>query len=265
MGTYEGFAGVYAKGMYPRYSSRIAAILPGLLKQFNAFPRTLLDLACGEGTFCVAMAKRGIKVEGIDQSREMLKLARQKARRNHVNIRFRRMDMRNLPFVDEFDLVTCWYDSLNYLLRTSSLNETFSGVYRALREGGLFIFDMNTIHALSVSWQRQPYWLRQDTADIVDIQRTRYKANSQIAELRITAFLRRGKTWTRFDEIHRERAYQLSRLRQELARAGLRELACWGSIRKLTPPKRNAGRVWVVASRPAHLQLPSRSTPQANN
>jgi SAM-dependent methyltransferase len=249
VGLYGEFAAVYARGPYPEYSKTIARLLPGVLRKFAFSPRDLLDLACGEGTFAVAMAKCGIHVTGIDQSPDMLRLAKQRARRERIGARFLHMDMRSLPFVDEFDMVTCWYDSLNYLLKSDYLKKTFSGVFRALRSGGLFIFDMNTIYALSVFWQQYPCRLQQDTDDIFEVHRPHYDARRRTATMDITAFVKNGPLWKRLDERHRERGYAITEIRRVLRESGLKELACWRSIRKMTPPKRDTGRVWFVAQR----------------
>lgn len=249
MAVYRAFAEVYGRGGYPAFSARVARLLPKVLRRFRARPRTVLDLACGEGTFGVAMAKRGYEVVGADLSPDMIRLARRRARDVGVPVRFRERDMRDLRFRAEFDLVTCWYDSLNYLLTPQDLRRTFAGVSRSLKEGGLFIFDMNTEFALSVLWQRNPWNVQQDRPETFEVHRPSWDANRRIASLRVTAFVRRGPRWARVDEVHRERAYSLPDIRECLRRAGLRELACWGSIGQMTPPRRGTRRYWFVARR----------------
>jgi len=68
MGVYENFAYFYAKGPYTKYSKRMAELLPAVLERFGAKPQKILDIACGDGTFAVTMAKKGFKVKGIDIS-----------------------------------------------------------------------------------------------------------------------------------------------------------------------------------------------------
>lgn len=48
------------------------------------------------------------------------------------------------------------------------------------------------------------------------------------------------------DEEHRERGYTLAEIRQCLKGAGLRELACWGSLQDMSKPKPDSERVWFV-------------------
>ncbi len=93
---YNEFARFYVKGDWPRYSAQMARILPSVLEHFGLWPRTILDLACGEGTFAVAMAKRGLQVTGVDQSPEMLEIARGRAANEGVKIKFLQQDMRSL-------------------------------------------------------------------------------------------------------------------------------------------------------------------------
>lgn len=248
MEIYQKFARFYAAGPYPEYSRRMAELLPPVLERFGAKPKTLLDLACGEGTFAVIMAQRGFKVTGVDASSEMLRFARKKAEEAGVEVQLIKQDMRTLSLPEKFDVVTCWYDSLNYLLEWEELAQTFANVARVLNPGGLFIFDMNTIYGLAVSWQRQqPAYVEQDTGELFEVHRTSYDYERNIATLKITGFIREGEVWRRIDEEHRERGYTLSEIRKALRQAKLAELACFGSLREMAESKPDSPRVWFVA------------------
>ncbi|RKD33750.1 class I SAM-dependent methyltransferase [Thermohalobacter berrensis] len=66
----------------------------------------ILDIGCGTGNFSIKLAKKGCKVIGIDISDEMLKIAREKAKEEELDIEFYNMDVYNLKFEDEsFDAV----------------------------------------------------------------------------------------------------------------------------------------------------------------
>jgi len=250
MRIYREFARFYARGPYPEYSRTMSQLLPRVLERFGAKPETVLDFACGEGTFAVELARRGYRVTGVDLSPEMLELAREKAREAGVMVEFLQQDMRSLDLPGGFDLVTCWYDSLNYLLlEYEDLERTFANVAEVLNPGGLFISDMNTRYGLAVGWQRHPAYVEQDTEDLFEVHRPSYDYEQDIATLRITGFVREGEVWHKVDEVHRERAYTLAQIRGALERAGLEELACWGSLREMAPPKPDSGRVWFVARR----------------
>jgi ubiquinone/menaquinone biosynthesis C-methylase UbiE len=249
MSIYERFAYFYAKGPYLQFSERIAELLPAVLARFDARPQTVLDIACGEGTFAVAMAKKGLQVTGIDQSPQMLQFARERAERENVKVEFVLQDMRALSFEGRFDLVTCWFDSLNYLLELEDLEKTFAGVCRALKKAGLLIFDMNTIHGLAVDWQRYHCYVQQDTPELFEIHRPSYDLEKNIATMKITGFVKEGDGWTRMDEVHRERGYTLEDIRQCLKEVGFQELACWGNLVEMSEPKPDCARVWFAVQR----------------
>ena len=244
---YNDFARFYAEGDWPRYSAQMARMLPSVLEHFGLWPRTILDLACGEGTFAVAMARRGLRVTGVDQSPEMLDIARGRAAKEGLEVKLLHQDMRALTVRGRFDLVTCWFDSLNYLLEIDDLAQTFAGVSRVLDKNGVFIFDMNTIRALAVEWISEPCYLHLDSPDFFLASVPQYDPATKIASLHITGFARENEGWARVDELHRERGYTLKEIRQCLKRADLREMACWASLDKMDRPRRTTVRVWFVA------------------
>ncbi len=249
MEMYTQFAYLYAAGQYPQYSRTMAELIPGILERFHGALRRILDIACGEGTFCIAMAKKGYRITGIDASASMLEIAKARAAQEKVEIQFRLQDMRALDIEERYDLVTCWYDSLNYLLEGDDLERTFACAKRVLNPGGLFVFDMNTIYGLSVHWQRSPCSVQQDTAALFEIHRPGYDFERNIATLRITGFAKEKGGWRRVDEEHRERGYSLEEIEQCLDRVGFQQLACWGDLKEMSEPKPDSGRIWFVVKK----------------
>jgi ubiquinone/menaquinone biosynthesis methyltransferase len=81
-------------------------------------PRDVVDLACGTGDLGAAVATRvaDARVTGVDASREMLGLARQRG----TAVTFRDADLAQLPFADaSVDLMTAGYAFRNGLLAPS--------------------------------------------------------------------------------------------------------------------------------------------------
>jgi len=257
MPIYDEFAEIYEKGSYPAFAARIAELLPALLERFGAVPKSLLDVACGEGTFAVAMAKTGLQVTGIDLSTRMIDLARRRAENEDVDIRLLCHDMCDLPFAGEFDLVTCWYDSLNYLLSESLLRNAFDAAHRALAPGGLYAFDMNTVYGLAVNWRRTECYVQRDAAGVFEVHRPRYDFETDIATLQITAFVQEGDRWRRVEEQHRERGYRLEVIREFLRDTGFAELGVFANLRDLTPPSGESGRLFFFCRKPGESVRPT--------
>ena len=220
--------------------------MPPVLAQFDAHPQAILDIACGEGTFAVAMAKKGFQVTGVDRSPQMLQFAKERTERENAEVEFHLQDMRSLFFDEQFDLVTCWFDSLNYILELEGIQETFAGVHRALKKAGLFIFDVNTIYGLAVTWQRDPCYVQQNTPELFEIHFPSYDFEKNVATTRITGFAKAETGWIRMDEEHKERGYTVEEIRQCSQAVGFQELACWGSLEGMSEPRPNSGRVWFV-------------------
>jgi ubiquinone/menaquinone biosynthesis C-methylase UbiE len=69
----------------------------------------VLDVGCGTGTLAVKAAQKRAHVVGIDQSPAMLKLAREKAQANGVEVDFRRAQVQSLELNEKFDVVTATF------------------------------------------------------------------------------------------------------------------------------------------------------------
>jgi SAM-dependent methyltransferase len=247
---YRDFARLYASGDYPEFSAHIAQLLPSLLKQYHLHPNHILDLACGEGTFAVAMVKQGFKVTGVDQSPDMLILARKKAHAEHLTIPFIEMDIRRLKLNTTFDLITCWFDSLNYLLTYEDLEATFSNIIQHLNPGGFFIFDMNTTHWLATLAERHAVTIERETNDIFQVHRHSYDKDTHIATFHFIGFIKENDCWIRrVDETHYERGYTLEEIHSCLDKAGLSQVACFGSLDERLPPSSDSKRVWFITKK----------------
>lgn len=98
----------------------------------------LLDVGCGTGTLAVAAAQRGVHVVGIDRSRPMLRLAREKASHASVAIEFHEGRLPLLPMSPEtFDVATA-----TFVLSELSRDEVALAVRamaEAVRPGGRLI------------------------------------------------------------------------------------------------------------------------------
>lgn len=244
---YQRFARHYHEGHYTQFARWVSeTVFPHFQQALSFQPQSLLDLACGSGIFAAHMAAKGLRVTGLDISPMMLEIAREQS----SSVNWVEGDMSRLKLAERFDCVTCFFDSLNYLLHAEELARTFQAVSAHLNPGGYFIFDMNTIYGLAVSWQRFPYNLNQDTEDYLELMGTAYDYELDIAEVRFIMFEREGERWARFEEIHRERGYHLDDILLMLEQAGLQPGYILGDPMTLRPLAENDGRVWITAQKP---------------
>ena len=102
-----------------------------------------VDVGCGTGTFVGYLLRSGVRpVWGVDRSPAMLALASAKNPQNAA--RFLLQDIRELRLQESVDLLTCQFETLNYLLTFADLRTAFARFARALAPGGHAVFDVAT-------------------------------------------------------------------------------------------------------------------------
>lgn len=198
---YDAFAG---KKRYEEWKK----LLNSTIKKYKVDKNFAVDLACGTGINSKALKDIGFKkVLGVDNSREMLIEARSK----YKNISFIKKDFLN--FNDNkfrnIDMVACFYDSLNYLLREPELKKAFLNVYNSLKIGGIFVFDLNTPgHAKGISGSK-PSTFTSD--DLFVIMNNEVKGDFWFLDLSILVRKNRN-VFSLFKEIHTEKMYKEERV-----------------------------------------------------
>jgi len=185
-----------------------------VLTHYNFVPQMILDIACGTGNSTAPFWRefQG-NVFGADFSYAMLK----QARSQYPFLPLVNADIRALPFYQKFDLITCIFDSLNYMLIEEDLLKTFSSVRETIKKGGLFIFDMNTDYGLKCINNLGTF--SKDTEDVVSIWHHYYKKGKKELTLHLSIFPKMGNTRGKIDEVHSERAYSTSTIKTLLAKA----------------------------------------------
>ncbi len=102
----------------------------------------VLELGVGSGRVAVPTALAGIPVVGVDTSPAMLELARRRAEPHAVNLRLIEADMRSLPELGRFGLVTIPFRALLHLSSDAERRAVLSAARERLRPEGLLAFDV---------------------------------------------------------------------------------------------------------------------------
>jgi SAM-dependent methyltransferase len=204
---------------------RWLATLEALAREHGLRGRDVLDVACGTGKSFLPLLERGWRVVGCDISPAMLAVARTKA----PSARLTHADMRALPRLGAFDLVTCLDDALNYLLEERELEAALAGIRDNLRPDGIAVWDVNALTQYRESFARDHTidrdgvflaW-RGETAPSLE------PGGPAQATVDVFAPARDG-LWERRSSVHRQRHWPEPTLRAVAARAGLEVLAVHG-------------------------------------
>ena len=234
MSSYDALASSYDGLMADGSYRKRADWLEKLFKKSRISVESVLDLACGTGTIACLLAARGYQVIATDASEEMLVQAAAKAMILEENApMFLLQSMPRLRLAEPVDTVVSTMDSLNYLTREKDIRETFCRVYRWLKSGGQFIFDVNTPYKLRCM-DRQMYM--DETEDSFCVWRTFFSERTKCCTYQVDLFrLNEDETWERDYEEHRERAWTEEELRLFLKDAGFSKVVVTGDLTMRTP------------------------------
>ena len=242
MNAYTSLAASYDRLTNDVPYPQILEFLEALLQAQGKHPETVLDLACGTGSLSVLLAKKGYRVIAADMSEDMLTEAQSKADELEENRPFfirQRMERLRLP--EPVDCAVCCLDSLNYITDPALCKQAVARVWRALRPGGVFLFDVNTPEKLRA--MDGQVFLDEDD-DVFCVWRGEYA--DRVCRYGLDLFRREGDRWLRSFEEHLEYAYTPEELTAYLTEAGFVNVRIYGD-RRLEPPAAGEQRIYFSA------------------
>ncbi len=106
-----------------------------ILKELNV--KSVLDIGCGGGDFCLMAKENGFDIKGVDLSKAQVKKAIKKG------CDCRAIDVCELN--EKFEAAVAVFDVINYL-SSDELKKFFSCVEKVVNK--YFVFDINTLYAM---------------------------------------------------------------------------------------------------------------------
>jgi len=237
---YERLSKVYDFG-WADFSKQYIGLINELFSEHGITQATILDIACGTGTLAIELAQSGHVVHGIDSSPEMIRIAKSKSKSKSIklsNLLFDVQDMTRFNVDGKFDLVTCTYDSINYIRKLNDLREMLFRVASVLHERGLFIFDSNT-KQLYLSHSDETY--KRELNGHSFIQHCSYDSTRNVAT---TVFSFSDGTY----EIHKQRPYDYDELGPLLKHAGFHVVHLFSWFERM-PYSSNTPKLFCVAEK----------------
>jgi SAM-dependent methyltransferase len=136
----------YYDEVYGLWRELLSPARDEILRAHRVPHESVLDVGCGSGWQTLELARRGCRVVAVDPVAAFLRPLRKAARAGRLPVDVRRGDALSLPLHpgEEFDLALATFDVLNHLGSHDELAPALSGVAKALRPGGHFLFDLNT-------------------------------------------------------------------------------------------------------------------------
>jgi SAM-dependent methyltransferase len=227
----------------------------GLIRLRKAEALTVLDLGCGTGVRCLELARLGYRVCGLDQSADMLAMARQHCLRasdfSQAAIRFLEGDITAFVAEEGFDAVISLFHVFSYLTTPKALGDALSCCFHNLNPGGVLIFDY--WHGPAVT--QDPPAIRRKTAEdsAVRIERTSVPtllSDNDLVELSVSLQIEEKKTriLQKVEERYVLRYWFPEELERQLAKIGF-SAVCHYSWMTLSAPTNKDWQVCTVATK----------------
>jgi len=113
-------------------------------------PENVLDAGCATGLTSMLFARRGIATIGLDRSRKMIELAKDKFHQYDYPLSFRCGHFEKLPknMHQQFDLVVCLANSISGVGTIAGLRKSLKNFYDVLKPGGTMLLQLLNYRAL---------------------------------------------------------------------------------------------------------------------
>lgn len=243
---YSGFAAIYDRIMrgipydaWADYIERVVTANGGRITQ-------VLDLACGTGNTLLPWARRGCRVTGLDISQAMLAQAEAKLQAGRHQARLICGDMATVDLPQQYDLITCLNDSINYLENAEALARTVRNAFDGLIPGGWFVFDINSAYRLLNTPEDA---IVIDEEDLTLCWENRYLPETGVLAVTLTGFVREGDLYRKFREVHHEKAFATDGIAELLRRTGFDVVGVFHAYTE-EPARPDSKRIFFFARRP---------------
>lgn len=204
--------------------------------------KTVLDLACGTGSLTVRLAELGYDMIGVDNSEDMLSLARMKAEGSAVLWLCQEGD--ELDLYGDIDCAICTLDSVNHILDFDELVRVFKRVSLFMNNGGRFIFDVNTEYKhREILGDNSFVW---EDDGIFCAWQNEYDPDANTVDMQLDFFVETADGYERETQYVTERAYSEKELVLALQMSGFELVARYEDM-TFDAPTESSERVFYVA------------------
>ncbi len=213
--AYDSIAHLYNKLWADWYLPSALPALEQLFFRRVPVASRILDLCCGSGHVTKELVDRGYRVTGIDNSSELIEIAR----RLLPSAEFSVQDASDFRISEPVDAALSTFDSLNHIVESDRLARAFACTHASLKAGGLFVFDMNLEEAYATDLQQ---WTVERDDSSVSLVRGTYNPADQLASTELIWFAKNKENdcWRRETSIVKQRCYAEADILDGVAAAG---------------------------------------------
>lgn len=212
---------------------------------------SILNLGCGTGKHDIQLSKMGYEIVGVDMSCQMISEAVKNSNAENCNIPFMISDIREFDPQKQFDAVTSLFHVISYQNHNLDVTKTFSTAYKALKNNGIFLFDV--WYGPGVLTDRPAVRVRKaedETHTLYRIAEPCIHANENIVDVNyeILAISKSTGIVKQMKELHKMRYFFKPELEFYLNQSGFRLITCV-DCNTLETPDFNSWTAYFVAQK----------------
>lgn len=242
MDAYTSFAQVYDLFMDNVPYEEWGQYLSAFLKENGIEDGLLLDLGCGTGKLTRIMEAYGYDMIGVDNSYEMLDMARE---HSGDNILYLLQDMRKFELYGTVRAIYSACDCMNYILEEEELRKVFTLANNYLDPGGWFLFDINTPYKFRELLGENTFAESREEGSF--IWENYFDEEDGINEYDLTLFIKEEDgRFLRFQETHYQKCYKLETIQRLLTEAGMEYIGAYDAYTK-EPAAEECEKILIVA------------------
>lgn len=201
-----------------------------------------VDFGCGTGRFTFGLAQKGYEILGVDLSGEMLNVAFVTAQKQGLKVPFLQGDICNFLPAHPLDFAIAMCDTVNYIKNPS---DAFANVYKNLKSGGIFIFDLSSAFKLKTILAGQTY---SETEDDITYIWSSCGGKKRI-DMELTFFEPvGGGLYRKSSETQTQYIHESNEICAALNAAGFVRVKCLGRLSKRAP-KADETRIHFIATK----------------
>ena len=242
MESYTSFARVYDLFMDNVPYEEWCEYLTNLFKENGIENGLILDLGCGTGKLTRLMEKKGYDMIGVDNSFEMLDIAREQ---ESDGILYLMQDMREFELYGTVRAIYSACDSVNYILEEEELLEVFKLVNNYLDPSGVFVFDINSSFKYHELLGENTFAETREEGSF--IWENYFDEEEGVNEYDLTLYIEEEDgRFARFQEVHYQKCYELSVIKKLIEEAGMEFVAAYDAYTK-NPVAEDSEKITIVA------------------
>ncbi len=247
---YAVLAPVYDAIGYADYARRITPRLMDYAQRIDWLGRRIVVLGCGTGGSIEYLSQYPYNITGVDQSPEMLDIARRKLDTPGVSLKWLQQDIReNGGQITTADLVLA-LNVINDLNSLRDLEAVFVNAQHILDSGKLFIFDMMTVQGLAEHGSGRFEMVHDDPAQLTVFAKHDFDYERQTLTTNTIVFQRHDNGWERKDARGVLRGFPVQAVATLLQRNGFQTRAILNTqFETYDPATSRADRVIFVAEK----------------